>query len=95
MIALAGDLAVRLYRDTPLRHEPTDSDLDAIVHAAALAADAGEDAEAHIQRLAAKTFLILRVYWDRLLGLADELLDKRKLTGPEIKALLRSPRPSS
>ena len=95
MVSMAGDLAVRMYRGRPLRKEPTETDLDAIVHAAALAAEAGEDAEAHIQRLASKTVLLLNVYWDRLLVLADELLRKRKLTGPEIKDLLRSPRPSS
>ncbi|QDV37581.1 zinc metalloprotease [Tautonia plasticadhaerens] len=95
MVGMAGDLAVRLYRGTPLRKEPTETDLDPMVHAAALAAEAGEDVEAHMKELASKTVLVLNTYWDRLLGLADELLDKRKLTGPEIKALLQSPRPSS
>ncbi len=64
MVSLAGDLAVRMYRGAPLRKQPTDSDLDAVVHAAALAVAAGEDAEVHLGRLTSKTVLILSVYWD-------------------------------
>ncbi len=94
MVSLAGDLAVRLYRGTPLLKEPTDSDLDAVVHAAALAIAAGEDAEAHLQTLISKTVLLLSVHWDRLLALSDALLDKRRLTGAQIVDLLRNPRSS-
>ena len=94
MVSLAGDLAVRMYRGTSLRKQPTDTDLDAVVHAAALAVAAGEDAEAHLGLLVSKTVLLLNVYWDRLLVLADALLARRRLTGADIADLLQDPRSS-
>ena len=92
MIGLAGDLAVWKYRGTPLGYTP-DSDLTAVSYAAALAGDTQESFDYYLDRIAARARLYLDVYWEGVLAVAAELLDRRRLSGGDVVDLLRRCRP--
>jgi hypothetical protein len=89
MISLAGDLAVWKFRGTPLKKAPTESDLTMVSHAASLVGDTQGGIGAYLDRIAARTRLYLDVYWEGVMAVAAELLDRRSLSCSEVGGLPR------
>ena len=89
MIALAGGLAEARFRGRRRRKHLSPGDLNGLVYAGAHAGREG--LEPYLDRLAARTAVLLDLYWGHVEALADALflVGPREVTGEQVAAILR------